>query len=387
MRIVADADILSVQECFSRLGQLELVEGRKINNKLLQEADALLVRSITRVDETLLANSKIQFVGTATSGIDHIDTDYLRTRKIQFCHAQGCNAIAVTEYCLAALALLSRERGLTFKGRQFALIGVGQVGGLLATRLCELGMQCVAYDPLLNESRRMELQRIGVEFVEYDEALQAQIISYHVPLVRGGEFPTFHQLAAAELRNLPRDCVLINAARGPVVSNTDLKQVLMERDDLAVILDVWEGEPYPDPLLLDLVFLGTPHIAGYSVESKRRATNRLLEQFCEHFAVQYIVQDAVSAEDSQCQLTLAAQSLDRQDEFCSGLILEAFPVDQTGMRLREEIASFKRGQISPFDSLRRELSSRREFSAYQIEDLNLSNEQRRFLQLLGFQFN
>ena len=384
MRIVADADIFSVRECFSEFGKLELIDGRKINSTHLQNADALLVRSITRIDEQMLAKSPVRFVGTATSGTDHVDTEYLQRRGIHFCHARGCNAKAVTEYCFAVLALLMQKLGRSTQGKLFSLIGVGQVGGLLARKLCELDIQCVAYDPLLEASKKTELETCGIEFIEYREALKADFITFHVPLSRQGNYPTYHQLSAEEMKDLPRDCVLLNTSRGAVIANTDLRQVLKKRDDLAVALDVWEGEPDLDPELLELVFLGTPHIAGYSMEAKLNATSHLLKLFCNFFHVEPPVKLSRAGDGGQQQLSFGDQPSDRDDMFCSRAILDALPLDDIDNKLRDKFARDPGSGAIAFDLLRRQLAERREFSAYQVTGKNLSAQQHRMLQVLGF---
>jgi len=397
MRIVADADILSVRECFSELGELELVDGRQINSRQLRNADALLVRSITKVDERLLSDSAVRFVGTATSGTDHVDAEYLQDRGIQFSHAGGCNANAVTEYCFAALALLARQRGWSPKGKVFSLIGAGHVGGLLARKLRALDFQCMAFDPVIDASRQAQLEACGVEFVGYRDALQADLVSFHVPLIRSGRHPTYHQLSMNDIRNLPRDCVLLNTSRGPVIANADLKQVLTERNDIAVALDVWEEEPCLDPALLELVSLGTPHIAGYSVEAKLNATNGLLTGFCKFFRVSLpdvtkpdvtktdvTKPEVTGAGNDLQQLNFEERQWDHDDSFCSSLILKALPVDQIDKDLRARIAGNSGQGAATFDLLRRQLAGRHEFSSYQLAGENLSIEQQRLMQVLGF---
>jgi len=383
MRIVADADILSVRESFSSLGELELVEGRQINSGHLRDADALLVRSITRVDKSLLADSAVRFIGTATSGIDHVDSDYLNNRNIQFAHARGCNANAVTEYCFAALDFLSLRRGWDCQDKLFSLIGAGHVGGLLARKLRALGIQCVAYDPLIAASRQAELETTGVEFVSYREALQADVISFHVPLSKSGPYPTYHLLSLDEINNLPRDCVLLNTSRGSVIANRDLRQALGKRHDLQVVLDVWEQEPNLDPALLDQVCLATPHIAGYSIEAKLNATSSLLTQFCQFFQVEPPAQTG-DHEGGLQHLEIAEHQLDSSDSNCSGLILKALPLDQIDNDLRASFAEDAGQGAATFDKLRRQLAGRHEFSACQVASSNLTVEQQRMLQVLGF---
>jgi erythronate-4-phosphate dehydrogenase len=380
MRIVADADILAVRESFSGLGELTLVDGRQIDAFSLKNADALLVRSVTRVDEQLLVNTPVRFVGTATSGTDHVDTDYLSDHKIHFSDTRGCNASAVAEYCFGVFALLAQQRGLVLRNKLVSLIGVGRVGSLLARKLRELDVQCVAFDPYLQGPDKAVLEDLGVEFVEFGEALKAELLTFHVPLTRYGDFPTFHQLSSEQMMSLKRDCILINTSRGAVISNADLKQVLQKRDDLAVVLDVWESEPDLDRELLDLVFLGTPHIAGYSIEAKINSTRSLLSQFCKFFGTNPPEENSVG--DST--VTQQLDGPDPNDRFCSRLILDALPLGQIDSNLRSLMAGDSVQGAAAFDLLRRELTGRREFSAYRVAGSSLSREQERLLRVLGF---
>jgi erythronate-4-phosphate dehydrogenase len=383
MRIVADAEILSVHESFSGLGELQLVEGRLIDAHSLQNADALLVRSVTRVDEQLLANTPVRFVGTATSGTDHVDIDYLHDRKIHFSDARGCNANAVTEYCFGVFALLAQQRGLDLRDKLVALIGVGRVGSLLAQKLRALDVECVAFDPFLEAGDKAALEGRGVKFVEFDEALRGDLLTFHVPLTRFGSHPTYHQLTAGQMMNLKRDCILLNTSRGAVVCNSDLKQVLKKRDDLTVVLDVWEPEPELDRELLDLVFLGTPHIAGYSLQAKLNSTRSLLTQFCNFFGASLPAEVGVDGGEALQQL----DGPDATDRFCARPILEALPLVAIDTDLRSLMADDAVQGSAVFDQLRRRLTGRSEFSAYRVAASRLSSEQERLLKVLGFSIN
>ena len=405
MHIVADANILSVQDCFAGLGELELVDGRDINRQHLQHADVLLVRSITRVDEALLENTPVQFVGSATSGIDHVDVEYLKSRGIAFADARGSNARAVVDYCFSALAWLRRNRDWNPFLHTVGIFGAGRVGGLLARSLSSLGVQCVAFDPFLDEREKHALRKAGIEMVTFDEALQADAVSFHVPLTRSGTHPTFHQLSPDGLQRLKKDCVLINASRGSVIDNLALLDTLKKRDDLAVVLDVWEGEPDINRELLERVVIGSPHIAGYSVEAKLNATVILLQQTCDHFniagssPINGIIKkpvetsvnreceptDTYSADSDGQVLQFDGAAMKRMDDFCSEILLSAFPLADIDRQLRREFGRPDAAPATIFDHMRKRLAARREFSAFQIGDDCLSPIQRRLLQVLGFQ--
>lgn len=278
MKIVADQAIADVAAVFAPLGELVLMPGRDIGPADVSDADALLVRTITRVDETLLAGSSVQFVGSAASGTDHIDLAYLAAQGVQCSSAPGCNADAVVNYVFAALAWLELNRAVDWRGRSVGIVGGGNVGSRLATVLLALGMEVRIHDPFLPESHPL-----ANCFATLDDVLACSLVSLHVPLTRNGPHPTWHLLDESRLSQLPPDTVLINAARGEVVANNALVAILEKRPDLTVVLDVWENEPAINTPLLQKVAIGTPHIAGYSLNGKRNATRMVYEGLCRHF--------------------------------------------------------------------------------------------------------
>ena len=109
MKIVADENIPFVKECFTSIGDVQTLSGRKITPDAIADADILLVRSITPVNEKLLANSKVKFVATATIGFEHVDVDYLNKRGLGFASAPGSNANSVADYIVAALLSVAQK--------------------------------------------------------------------------------------------------------------------------------------------------------------------------------------------------------------------------------------------------------------------------------------
>lgn len=383
MRIVADADILSVKDSFAALGELELLPGREIRPHHVRDADILLVRSITRVDEALLSGSRVMLVGSATSGVDHVDTRYLMEQGIAFFSASGSNANAVVDYCLTALALLSLQRGRNLYSCNAAVVGAGNVGGLLARKLVRLGIQCTVHDPLLTASAQSALRAEGVTLGSLNDALEKDIVSLHVPLTLSGEYATWHLVSSAQLQLLNQDSFLLNTSRGAVVDGEALKSFLAKRKDVAVALDVWEGEPHLDQELLARVALGTPHIAGYSVEAKRRATEQMKQQIYRHLG---IAPEAGStgkpASDPVCRFSVE-DCQQRQDQFCTTLLAQVLPLSWLDAQLRREFIGAGGRGAQLFDSLRKELSGRREYAACRLANGGLTSHQRRFLEVLG----
>lgn len=273
MLIVADENMPQVREAFAALGEVRTVRGRDLDAAAVADADILLVRSVTRVDRELIEGSRVRFVGTATIGTDHLDLDYLRARGIAVASAPGSNAAAVVDYVLAALAALDDTLERLLGGARVGIIGLGNVGARLLRRLSALGANCVGYDPLPGLAGDMPL-------VALETALDADIVCCHAPLTRGGAFPSFHLLDERRLQRLRRGGVLLNAGRGAVIDGRALKDLLEVRTDMRAVLDVWEGEPDIDRALLRRVALGTPHIAGYSLDGKIAGTRMMLDACC-----------------------------------------------------------------------------------------------------------
>ncbi len=268
MKIVIDENIAYAKHFFSHFGELVFLAGRSISAADVRDADMLLVRSVTNVDQNLLAGSAVKFVGSCTIGTDHVDLDYLKKEGIHFAFAPGCNAQAVVEYVLAALNGLQVD----LKTARVGVVGCGNVGGRLLRCLRKLGVNAVGNDPFLSNT--------DFPLVDLEAVMQCDVICLHTPLTKTGEHPTHHLFNAERIHQLKAGTVLLNAGRGAVIDNAALLQRLEQRQDLQVALDVWENEPKINGDLLAQVAIGTPHIAGYSAEGKLRGTEMVYEALC-----------------------------------------------------------------------------------------------------------
>jgi erythronate-4-phosphate dehydrogenase len=357
MKIVADANIVDVSALYEAHGDLALLSGREISPADVRDADALLMRSITRVDARLLEGSKVRFVATATSGTDHLDLAYLSAAGIAVADAAGSNANAVVEYVLASLAQLILAKELDLDGKHVAIIGFGHVGRRLYESLNGLSIPCVLCDPFV------AAQQDGLPFCSLDEALRAPIISLHTPFTTVGPHPTFHMLDAQRLSALAPGTVLINAARGEVLDNAALTQCLQQDKGLLTVLDCWENEPSISAELLRLACLGTPHIAGYSIEAKRSASERNYQAFLRHFELRDTRSNEVNA-PSRTLLTLPRLDETSPRRLLAHVFKEACDVLSIDAQLRA-------GQGEPdaalFDAIRKKISQRREFSHYALD--------------------
>lgn len=274
MLIVADENIPLLDAFFARFGEIRRYPGRAIDAACVRDADVLLVRSVTRVGRQLLQGSQVFFVGTCTIGTDHLDLDYFNQAGIQWSSAPGCNARGVVDYVLGSLLTLAELDGVALNQRVYGVVGAGEVGGRLVRVLRGLGWKVLVCDPLRAAGE-------GGDYVSLDTLLeQSDVVSLHTPLQRGGEHPTWHLLDEQRLARLRPGAWLINASRGPVVDNAALRALLLERDDVHAVLDVWEGEPQVDLQLADLCTLATPHIAGYSLDGRQRGTAQIYQALC-----------------------------------------------------------------------------------------------------------
>lgn len=353
MKIIADENMPMVRDYFSHFGDVQLMPGRLMRHHDLRDADALLVRSVTKVNAALLENTPVRFVGTATIGVDHIDTEYLAEQGISLCSAPGCNAQAVVDYICAALLRLERLRGLTLTGKTVGVVGLGNVGGRLKNTLERMGLSVLACDPLLAEQGEPGL-------VPFHDLLDADILSFHTPLTVNGAYPTYHMVDLQVLNRLKEDVVLINAARGSVIDNRALSQWLEAREAPMVVLDVWEGEPMIDRELAQRVDIATPHIAGYSFDGKLRGTDQVYRGFCAWQGVpanlnmrQFIPSAAERTIDLvDGELTLTAASL----------VDQVYDIMEDDLNLRSALTLARERRVAAFDQLRKHYKMRREFA-------------------------
>jgi erythronate-4-phosphate dehydrogenase len=281
VRILADQNIPCVADAFGDLGEVVLMPGRDITAEHLRDCQCLITRTVTRVDQALLEDSEVEFVGTATIGTDHLDLDYLHKANIGYSNAAGCNAEGAAEYVVSGLFAMAQQRGFDPFELKAGIVGCGNVGSRLLAKLNALGIECLVCDPPLQRARNWKQAFVSLERI----LAECNFVSLHVPLTREGEDSTFHLLDEKRLNTLVEGCVLVNAARGEVVDNAALLQLLRTRDDLCVYLDTWENEPLLNRDLLPRVDLATPHIAGYSVEGRLRGTQMVLDAACAHFGL------------------------------------------------------------------------------------------------------
>ena len=354
MKILVDENMPYAVELFSRLGTVQAVPGRPVPQDALNDADALMVRSVTKVNESLLTGKPVKFVGTATAGTDHVDDAWLAAQGIGFSAAPGCNAIAVVEYVFSSLLILAERDGFQLRDKTVGIIGVGNVGSRLNARLEALGVRTLLCDPP-RADRGDEGEFWPLEKLVTD----ADILTFHTPLNPSGPYATHHLVDADLLARLPADRILINACRGEVVDNAALLDALNGTKKLTAVLDVWEPEPDLSLALLEKVAIGTAHIAGYSLEGKARGTTQVFEAFS-----QFIGQPQ----------TVALASLLPPPEFAEVTLRGALSEAKL-LRLIHLVYDVRRddrplrrvaGKAGEFDKLRKFYEERREWSSLRV---------------------
>ncbi|MDP1574169.1 MAG: 4-phosphoerythronate dehydrogenase [Coxiellaceae bacterium] len=269
MKLVADDKIPYIDCFFSHFDKVVLLPGEKIANSDLTDADLLLTRTVTTVNEPLLKNTAVKFVGSATTGIDHIDTHYLADHAIFFANAAGANSQAVAEYVLCAIAALIHSGQLKEQGVA-GIIGYGRIGKLIASLLNTVGFTVLSYDPFVLNDYSTSLEKLLAD---------SDVITIHTPLTKTGLYPTYHMIDEEELSLMKKNAVLINTARGSVIN----QNALLNHQDLILCLDVFENEPTISLELLHRLTIATPHIAGYTLEAKQRATTMIFDQAAQFF--------------------------------------------------------------------------------------------------------
>ncbi|MFT7288413.1 MAG: erythronate-4-phosphate dehydrogenase [Halieaceae bacterium] len=362
IRLLADENIVGLEQLPEDEVEVHVVSGRDLSPARLQGFDALWVRSVSRVDEALIAGSTLRFIGTATAGLEHIDQQALAKQGIAFAAAPGANANAVVEYVLAALAELREPWERLEQGGTLGIVGYGAVGRLLAGFAGAMGWNVLVSDPFLARSQSDALGPVdsrvvpSPEFCPLEDILDCCVISLHCSLHRQQPWPSHHLLGAQALSQLNSRQWLINAARGPVVDNRALLEHLSANDPVNCVLDVWEDEPAFAAALLGrpTLRLTTPHIAGYSWDAKWQATCMLYSSLRDAGLVKAGLGCPPGA--SSALQAVSGEGL----EAARALIGQRYRIDQDNARFRTLAQLPDAERSSGFDRLRRDYPQRRE---------------------------
>lgn len=374
LTILADSNIAHLHDYFNEhiLQQpinVIAVAGRDIDATMIAEyqPDALLIRSVTPINAELLKdNDSVKYIGSATIGTDHVDQDYLRQRGVYFSNAAGCSKHSVAQYVLTAIfnlrpqSLVSNNSGIS--GNQvtpvkLGIIGLGNIGSTLASYAADLGWQVLGYDPLLPAS--------AINNASFEQVLgESDAISLHVPLTRAvdSDYPTYHLIDKQALAKIANTTILINSARGPVISEADLLLDLDNNPQRQVVLDVFEHEPIVAAELLNKLTIATPHIAGYTLEGKLRGTQIIFDEFLTVFGPQGSGEVAIEALYLMDELLPENPYHWQQLKQAPEQLPKFYDIEADDALLRESVDNEAQAVLAEkFDGLRKNYALRREW--------------------------
>jgi erythronate-4-phosphate dehydrogenase len=372
IKIVADNKIPFLKGVLDQVADMVYLPGGDISTSDVREADALITRTRTCCDASLLDGSGVKFIATATIGFDHIDTEYCERKGIGWTNAPGCNSCSVEQYILSVLLNIASQEGFDLSSKTLGIVGVGHVGSKVEKIARVLGMQV-----LLNDPPRARAEGPH-SFVDLAQILQeADIITLHVPLNLSGEDKTYHLAGNDFFRHVAKKGVFINSSRGGVVDSGALKAALMNHKLAGAVLDVWEGEPGIDLEFLDMARIATTHIAGYSTDGKAKGTSMSVQAISRFFGLGFDdwYPDKLPGPEHP-EITLDGTGLDRQ-EMLLDVVNRSYNVMEDDRRLRE----------SPerFEELRGSYPIRREAGAFRVKIINDQAGAGAILEKLGYQ--
>jgi len=371
MKIVADDKIPFLKGALEPFAEVVYMPGKQISKADLIDSDALLIRTRTKCTESLLEGTKIRFIGTATIGFDHIDTNYCESRRITWTNAPGCNSSSVQQYIAAALLKISSSDNFNLKDKTLGIIGVGNVGSKVEKLARAIGMNVLLNDP---PRARVEGSK---NFHSLDTVLSdSDIVTIHVPLNLMGEDYTYHLFNEELFSKLRQGAWFINSSRGEVADTQSLKQVLHEGIVKNAVIDVWENEPDIDRDLMQLALIATPHIAGYSTDGKANGTAMVVNSLGKFFSLpfnKWYPGNVPSPVSPYMSIDCIGKS---GEEILREAVKNTYNIDDDNLKLRNS--------PSDFEKLRGDYPLRREFSSFQVDLKGGSEEVKQILSSIGF---
>jgi len=374
LRIIADKNIPFLRGVLEPYADVQYLPGNLINRESVGEADALIIRTRTICDRFLLEESQVKFIGTATIGYDHIDTEYCKSKGITWINAPGCNSSSVQQYVSAALIVLSQKFNFRLSEKTLGIIGVGNVGSKVSTAAALLGMKVKLNDP----PRAVREGNKG--FTTLDEILETcDIITLHVPLTMEGEFRTFHLFDGPAIKKIKTGAILMNTSRGEVIETKALKKALSCGRIAGSVIDVWENEPGIDLELLRLASITTPHIAGYSADGKANGTAMVVKALSRHFNLPltgFYPTGLIPPENPVIEADGNGQT---GQQIIDDTVIHTYPIMSDHERLRQSPETF--------EVQRGNYPNRREFNAYTANVSSPNRDAGTILENLGFIVN
>ncbi|WP_291857816.1 4-phosphoerythronate dehydrogenase [Marinilabilia sp.] len=371
MLIVADDKIPFLKGVLEPHARVVYIPGIDIGPEDVKNADGLIIRTRTKVDSSLLKGSSVKAVVSSTIGTDHMDIPWLEENNIAWANAPGCNSGSVKQYIASVFASLE-ENYYPLRGKTLGVVGVGNVGSKVAKVGEAFGMKVLLNDP------PRAADETDFPNVDLNVLLQlSDVVTFHVPLTCEGEYPTQYLLNDTTLLMMKRGSVLINTSRGEVVEQRVLMKGISSGLIDRAILDVWENEPDISRDMLDRLMLGTPHIAGYSVDGKANGTSAAVQFMSRRFGF-----GLDNWKPSELPLldnmSLSVSDVDeRLNLKLAKAVFSTYDVRVDAKRLAEDPGNF--------EAIRGHYPIRREFPAWTIRVPEGNDELKKSFELLGFQ--
>ncbi len=371
MKIIIDNKIPYIRGVLEPYAEVIYLPGVDTTADLVRDADALITRTRTPCNKETLEGSKVKLIATATIGFDHIDTEYCKAAGIRWANAPGCNAESVNQYVTSALLAYATCRGIGLKGKTIGIVGVGEVGSRVAKTCRVLGMNVLLNDP------PRQRQEGAADFVSLQMIREkADIISFHVPLNRGGRDNTFHMVDDDFLNGLGKSPLLINTCRGEVFDSSAVIRARRQNRVSGLIIDCWEHEPGLDLDLLELADIGTPHIAGYSRDGKANGTMVSVQLVSRFFKLGLDDWQPVDVEPAPHPVIRLDGDGQTEQSLLASAIRSTYDIETDDSALREN--------PHVFEQLRGDYPVRREFDSHTVKTVNVSPAVIQKLKALGF---
>jgi erythronate-4-phosphate dehydrogenase len=374
MKIVADDKIPFLRGALEPFAEVVYLPGRSISNEILKDAEALIIRTRTRCTESLLEETKVRFIGTATIGYDHIDTLYCAKHNIRWTSAPGCNSSSVQQYVTAALLKLAHDNNSDLYQKTIGIVGAGNVGSKVEKIARILGMKV-----LLNDPPRARKEGDN-NFVSLEKILhESDIVTVHVPLTIVDEDVTYHLFNDLSFNKMKEGAWFLNTSRGEVTDTTALKKVLASGKLRGAVIDVWENEPDIDAELLDKAFIATPHIAGYSADGKANGTSMVVNSLCKYFGLpleNWYPGDVPVPANGTIEIDGKGKS---DNDIIGEAVFHTYDIREDDRKLRFKPADF--------EMQRSDYHVRREFTSFNVNLKNAGNKVQKKLEEIGFHVN
>jgi erythronate-4-phosphate dehydrogenase len=371
IRIVADDKIPFLKGVLDNYAEIKYVPGKQITREMLKNADAILVRTRTKCTDSLLQGTGVKFIGTATIGFDHIDTNFCEKHNIIWTNAPGCNSSSVQQYIAAALLKLQKDNNFRLVEKTIGIVGVGNVGSKVEKIARALGMNV-----LLNDPPRARKEG-NYNFVSLDEILsKSDLVTLHVPLNIVGEDATYHLMNDKTFKKMRKGAWFFNSSRGEVTETAALMKALVSGKLGGAVLDVWENEPDIDTGLMEKAFLATPHIAGYSADGKANGTAMVVNSLCSFFGIplkKWYPENIPQPPVSLIKIQGAGKS---GEEIIREAVFHTYNIEKDDLKLRRSPQDFEKH--------RGEYPLRREFSSFSLQLKECSPSSVKSLKDMGF---